>query len=84
MRTDCDALDDARKDRMLVVFVIEHQEAHGSSPSLREIGAALGMTSTNGVRYWLNRCMANGWITKRPIVARGITVTALGRCEVGR
>lgn len=70
-------------DVQLVKFVLEYQRQHHAAPTMREIAEGLGMTSTNGVRYWLKVCEYQGWVMQRRMVARGISVTAKGRKEAG-
>lgn len=50
----------------------------GYPPTLRELGAELGIESTNGVVEHLTRLEAKGYIVRHP-VARGIVMTGTGR-----
>lgn len=44
--------------------------SHGYSPTYREIGAALGITSTNGVLCNVKRLVAKGWVAFRKDASR--------------
>jgi len=54
--------------RLMAGFVAEH----GSSPTIREIGEMVSITSTNGVRYHLGQLESEGWIRRNKKLARGI------------
>ncbi|MFC2170550.1 transcriptional repressor LexA [Calditrichota bacterium] len=51
-------------------------------PTLREIGALEGITSTNGVRCVLDALEKKGYITRKKYQSRAIEFTAKGRNEV--
>lgn len=70
--------------RLIVDFVAER----GYTPTIRELGEVAGITSTNGVRYHLDRLERAGYIQREKKRSRGImlleksapgTVTALPR-----
>jgi len=44
----------------------------GAPPTIREIGERFGIQSTNGVRSILTALIKKGFITKTPLVSRGI------------
>lgn len=48
----------------------------GYPPTIREIGAAVGIKSTNGVNDHLDSLERKGMIRRSRIVSRGITITA--------
>lgn len=68
----------------VLAFVKDYAEEHGAGPSLREVMEAFGFASTNGARYWLRYAVAQGWLTIRAGVARGMMLTQTGRERVNR
>lgn len=47
---------------------------NGTPPTLREIGACLGITTTNGVSDHLNALERKGLIRRAPMLSRAITI----------
>ena len=60
----------------LKVFTLDN----GYPPTIRQIGAAVGITSTSVVNYNLNILKNAGYISRDPAVSRGIRVTG----DIGR
>jgi repressor LexA len=48
---------------------------NGYPPTIRQIGAAVGITSTSVVNYNLNRLQDAGYISRDPTVSRGIRLS---------
>lgn len=48
---------------------------HGLPPSQRDIAAAIGVSSTNGVNDFLTALERKGWIERVPKISRGIRIT---------
>jgi len=65
-------LNERAKD--ILAFIRRFQHEKGFPPTIREIGAAFGIASTNGVRYYLNRLELSGQITRSGKISRGIGV----------
>lgn len=68
--------------REILEFIQEFTRDRGYPPSLREIGKALGIGSTNGVRYHLTVLAKQGLLTRERRIFRGMRVLseeALGR-----
>jgi repressor LexA len=65
-------LNERSKD--ILAFIKRFQREKGFPPTIREIGAAFGIASTNGVRYYLNRLEAEGEIHRSGKISRGIGV----------
>ena len=60
-----------------------HHARYGTSPTLREICAAMGFTSTNGASDHLRALVRKGYVERDEMLARGIRLTAKatgGRC----
>ena len=61
----------ARQKKMLV-FIRQFIERHGYPPTIREIGKAVGASSTSVVNYNLDRLADRGYIERVPEVSRGL------------
>ncbi|RPH93221.1 transcriptional repressor LexA [candidate division KSB1 bacterium] len=68
------------KQQKALNFIQAEIRAKGRPPTLREIGAEIGITSTNGVRYLLEILERKGYLTRSPMLSRGIELT--GRTSV--
>jgi len=55
-------------------FIREFCGSKGYPPSIREIGKAFGISSTNGVRYHLNILAKNGLLKREKKTFRGIQI----------
>lgn len=62
------------KKRKIYEFIRERIEKEGIPPTIREIGRKFGISSTNGVRYFLNKLEEEGLIEREKMKARGIRV----------
>jgi repressor LexA len=60
------------RQRETLDVIVKAASEKGRPPTIREIGEALGITSTNGVRYLLSALAQKGYIRRRPHVSRGI------------
>ncbi len=74
-------------------FIQSFRRENGSAPTIREIGRRFEISSTNGVRYYLNLLEKAGYIRRTGGISRGIgpsTATAqagipvLGRVAAGQ
>lgn len=63
------------RQKELLVFIHEFRRIHKVSPTLREIGRAMGIGSTNGVTDSLLRLERKGYIRLLKKTARGIVPT---------
>jgi repressor LexA len=64
------------KQKKALAFIQSEIRAKGRPPTLREIGAEIGITSTNGVRYLLEILERKGYLVRSPMLSRGIELTA--------
>jgi repressor LexA len=64
------------RQKQALDFITRTADEMGCPPTIREIGTALGISSTNGVRYLLNALTQKGYIHRRPHVSRGIELIA--------
>ena len=56
-------------------FIVAYLRHNSRPPTYREIGSAVGITSTSHIRYHLSLLEAQGLIARHPEVSRGIAVT---------
>jgi len=74
--------------REILGFIRAFTREKGYPPTIREIGKAFHITSTNGVRYYLTILEKAGRLSRRSRISRGTTTTAesipvLGRVAAG-
>lgn len=60
------------RQKQALEFIVGAIRGMGCPPTIREMGDALGISSTNGVRYLLDVLAQKGYIRRRPHVSRGI------------
>ncbi|HEX7076800.1 MAG TPA: transcriptional repressor LexA [Candidatus Eisenbacteria bacterium] len=65
----------APSEDAILAYLAEALRDHGRPPTLREIGDAFGIASTNGVRYYLDRLEQAGKIRRDRFTSRGIELT---------
>lgn len=75
--------------REILGFVRAFTREKGYPPTIREIGKAFHITSTNGVRYYLNILQKEGRLQRRSRISRGTTTASeaiplLGRVAAGQ
>ncbi len=66
----------SKHQQRILEFVNEYVLENGYPPSIREIGAAAGISSTSVVSYNLRRLVEKGYISRDREVSRGLKVTA--------
>jgi len=67
-----------RRQRDIVCFCRDHYQRHGYPPTLREIGAAVGLKSTSSVDYQVRELQRKGYLSRdlgRPRTTRPRTPT---------
>lgn len=79
--------------REILTFIQRFRRERGSAPTIREIGEHFQISSTNGVRYYLNLLEKAGHIRRDPKISRGIGpmvaqqptgIPVLGRVAAGQ
>lgn len=65
----------SERQRRMLDFIQEFNRESGYPPSLREIGRAVGISSTSVVNYNLNRLVEEGYLDRDQNVSRGIRLT---------
>ena len=75
--------------REILQFIRAFTRERGYPPTIREIGKAFAISSTNGVRYHLNILEREGRLSRRSRISRGTTtpsgsIPLLGRVAAGQ
>jgi len=65
----------SERQRKILEFISQFTDANGYPPTIREIGAAVGIPSTSVVDYNLDVLEKAGYLNRRRDVSRGITLT---------
>ena len=68
----------SERQKRIVEFLNEYVEDNGYPPSIREIGAAAGISSTSVVSYNLKRLEEKGYISRAREVSRGLKLVTAG------
>ena len=71
------------RQRQILEFVDEEARHRGYPPSVREIGKAVGLTSTSTVHAHLSALVAKGYLQRDPTKPRAPEVLAGDRAVVG-
>jgi repressor LexA len=71
----------SKRQQRIIEFVNEYVEENGYPPSIREIGAAAGISSTSVVSYNLHRLEEKGYIGRDREVSRGLKVISAARAS---
>ena len=66
------------RQRQALTFIAAHIAAHGSSPSLREITAGLGLASAGSVHRLVGALIARGHLVRLPRRARALSLAGRG------
>lgn len=73
----------SEKQRQMLKFIYEFIRDNGYSPSLREIGTVVSMSSTSVVNYNLDHLQEKEYITRNPDTARSIRLLKRTFVELG-
>lgn len=69
----------SERQKRIIEFLGEYVEENGYPPSIREIGAAAGISSTSVVSYNLKRLEEKGYISRDREISRGLKLATPGR-----
>lgn len=72
----------SKRQQRILEFVSDYIEENGYPPSIREIGAAVGISSTSVVSYNLRRLEERGYLSRDREVSRGLKLTSTARAQV--
>ena len=64
----------SERHRRIMEFLTKFQDAHGYSPSNRQIGDSINVKSTSLVDYYLNQLQTMGYIDREDRISRSIRV----------
>ncbi len=64
------------KQQKALQFIQSEIKSKGRPPTLREIGAVIGVSSTNGVRYLLDTLERKGYLKRSAMLSRAIELTS--------
>ncbi|KAA3631204.1 MAG: transcriptional repressor LexA [Calditrichaeota bacterium] len=64
------------KQERVLQYIKDQIHAHGSAPTIREIGKYMKISSTNGVRLHINALIKKGYLKKNKLIARGLELTS--------
>ena len=67
----------SKRQQRILEFLSDYVEENGYPPSIREIGAAAGISSTSVVSYNLKRLEERGYISRHREISRGLKLTTL-------
>lgn len=65
--------------RQILLYVQRSSRERGIPPTIREIGKAFGIASTNGVRYYLSMLEKEGHLKRSSRISRGILAATPAR-----
>ena len=68
-----------QRQQMVLDFIRQSISDRGYPPTLREIGARMGIRSTNGVNDHLRALERKGYLTREDMKSRALRPTGLGR-----
>ena len=71
------------KQRRVLQFIHDYTKRRGFGPGLRDIGAAMGLTSTNAVNCHLVQLERRGLIVRERLLSRSLRVTIEGCALLG-
>ena len=63
-----------RRQQEILTFIQRHSDAHGYPPSVREIGQALGLTSSSTVHSHLSALEKKGYLRRDPSKPRALEI----------
>ncbi|WP_433731097.1 LexA family protein [Actinoplanes sp. CA-051413] len=64
----------SRRQSRILAYIRAHHAQHGYAPSLRDIGAHVGLSTPSAVAYQVRELERMGWIRRAPGVARALVV----------
>lgn len=68
----------SERQNSMLDYIWNYIQKHGRPPTIREIGAAVGISSTSVVNYNLNKLRERGYIQRESEVSRGLSLTWKG------
>ncbi len=65
----------SKRQQNILDFTRDYMSEQGRPPTIREIGSAVGITSTSVVNYNLAKLEERGYLDRDPDVSRGLRLT---------
>lgn len=72
----------SKRQQDILAYISDFIKENGYPPSIREIGAATGISSTSNVVYHLQLLEAQGYISRDKEVSRGVKLTPTGQTQM--
>ena len=72
------------KQQAILNYIKQEIAKKGHPPTIREIGARFGISSTNGVRTHLNALIKKGYLKKQKLISRGLELVQSITTGVGK
>lgn len=72
------------RQKQILQYIVQHTEAHGYPPTVREIGEAVSLSSSSTVHAHLKTLEQAGWIRRDAVLTRAIRVVTPGRGQSDR
>jgi repressor LexA len=72
----------SERQQRILEFLGEYIDDNGYPPSIREIGAAAGISSTSVVSYNLRRLEERGYISRDKEVSRGLKLASAAQAQI--
>jgi repressor LexA len=63
----------------IVNFVHSYTKENGFPPNVREIGTAIGLSSSSSMHKTIKQCLKHGYVEMHPKIARSIRVSDDGK-----
>lgn len=70
------------RQREVLKAVAAFQQKHGFAASIRELGDRLNIKSSNGVAQHLQALITKGFLKRKRLTARTLSLTNAGRREI--
>ncbi len=68
----------------ILTFIDEYCRSTGHSPSLREVGQGVGITSSSHISYHINRLVRWGYLGRTPSIWRSLFLMKQGYEAIGK
>jgi repressor LexA len=65
--------------KSLVNFIYNYTQKNGFPPSVREIGDAIGVSSSSTIHKFIKKSVEEGYVELHPKIARSIRVSEYGK-----
>lgn len=65
--------------KSLVNFIYDYTKKNGFPPNVREIGEAIGVSSSSTIHKFIKKSVEEGYVKLHPKIARSIRVSEYGK-----